>query len=146
MKMLGRILAGALFAGTTLVATAEGWPPVSLPPEQSQGDVTFLTGGIGSAEAAAIRDTAGRWPLALVFVEVRRGRESWIADVDVNIRDSKGDAVLQAATDGPYLLARMAPGRYVVEARYNGVAHRKTVTIPAHGGRRLVFQWVPARD
>lgn len=146
MKMLERTLVGVLLAGTTLAASAETWPPVSLPAEQQQGEVTFMTGGVGSEEAAAIRDAAAKWPLTLVFVEARRGRESWVADVGVSIRDGKGDTVLDATTDGPFLLARLSPGRYVVEATYNGTAHRKSVTVPAHGARRIVFQWAPNRE
>ncbi|MBI1395036.1 MAG: carboxypeptidase regulatory-like domain-containing protein [Betaproteobacteria bacterium] len=133
----------ALLLVTGASAAEDYWPPTSLPPEQSQGDVQFLTGGIGSDESAEIRKVAPTWPLVLVFTQAHHRHAGWLADVGVRIRNQHGEMVLETTSDGPYLLARLPPGRYAVEARSGDVTKKRTVTVPDHGSRRVIFEWAP---
>ena len=57
-----------------------------------------------------------RWsgyPVKLVFAAADGG---FLGDVKVKIGDAKGDTVLQAQCNAPWLLVDLAPGSYKVEA------------------------------
>jgi len=115
----------------------------SLPPEIQQGAIAYRSGGVGQDEAQAMEKLARQYPLQLEFVERERGtgHEAFIADVDVSIHDHGGKQVLQAKADGPFLLARLPAGAYIVDARYDNISHQRRVIIPAHGTKRVVFGW-----
>src|SRR5512146_3358400 len=112
------IAAGALLwalLGAANPAAAIASP--DLPPEHQQGAVAYRTGGIGEDESRAMREAARQYPLTLEFVS-RTGEErgGYLADVDVSIKDNHGRQVLQAKAAGPFLLARLPAGQYMVTA------------------------------
>lgn len=104
------------------------------------GDVNYVSGGIGLGEAAEIKQLAKSYPLEVICVQKVGGADSYLADVKVQIVDAKGNAVLDVVTEGPYLLASLPRGSYMVSADYNGVVKHSHVTI---GGKhkRLVYAW-----
>lgn len=113
-----------------------------LPPERIQGEVLYRSGGIGEDEAKAMQEAAREYPLALEFVAREGdGHGAFLADVDVSIRDAGGNQVLRTRSDGPYLLARLPAGRYVITARHEDTPHERRITIPARGGRHVTFGW-----
>jgi hypothetical protein len=109
-----------------------------MPPIQQQGGVSYVSGGVGSDEASALKEAQHDWPLALRFTG--RGTE-YLADVHVRIVSADAGEVLDTDSRGPYMLVRLRPGRYAVHATYNGNDQRKAVTIPDHGATRLDFYW-----
>jgi hypothetical protein len=136
------IARGVLFgAALGTAASAYALAAADLPPEQQQGSVAYRTGGIGEDEAKAMQDAARQYPLALEFV-ARTGEErgGWLADVDVSIKDSRGNPVLQARADGPFLLARLPAGQYVVTAKYQD-AQRSQRIVVGRKAQRVVFGW-----
>jgi hypothetical protein len=65
----------------------EDWPSAhSAPAAQTQNGITFVTGGIGKPEAAAMKAAAGHYDLMITFAD-RSG--DYVADVDVKIQDAK---------------------------------------------------------
>lgn len=124
-------------AATCIIASA-AWaamPELPVPQPQKRGDVQFLTGGVGKSERAAIEKEAGAYDLWLTVAE-RDG--AYLSDVDVRIENDKGQVVLDTRTDGPFLLARLAPGRYSVRALSGGVrAGLRTVDVPEKGQNRI---------
>jgi hypothetical protein len=128
-------LAGAILAALPVVAA-------DLPSEQKQGVAVFRSGGVGEDEAKAMQEAARQYPLALEFV-ARSGedRGGWLTDVDVAIRDGRGNAVMQSKASGPFLLVRLPPGSYVVSASYEGSQRSQRVTIPVRGTRHVLFGW-----
>lgn len=65
---------------------------------------------------------------------------AFAAGVGVRILDARGNTVLALPAADPILLADLPPGRYTVEATYEGKMKQQEVTI----GRRhqkLGFQW-----
>ncbi|MEY3718406.1 MAG: hypothetical protein RL727_327, partial [Pseudomonadota bacterium] len=57
-----------------------------LPPSKAQGNITFITGGIGSDESSAIFAAAKKWPLLIEMSEIdSSGRGVWIAGVDIRV-------------------------------------------------------------
>jgi hypothetical protein len=108
-----------------------------LPQVQMHGDITYVTGGIGQDESCAMKAAAGNYDLMLTFAE-RDG--SYVADVDVQIIDSSGNAVLQTVS-GPLLLANLPAGKYRVQADYNGATRWRTANVGGSHPDRLTFTW-----
>ena len=115
-------------------ASAQG-----LPQPQTQGGVTFITGGVAEDSQQAMRAVSGQYNLRLLFAQLRTG--AYFAQVPVEIRDSAGATVLRTVSNGPFLYARLNSGRYTVVASHNGVAQTRSADVPAAGGVDLNFYW-----
>jgi hypothetical protein len=103
----------------------------------ANGEIAYVNGGFGEEEADALRAEARRYPLQLVFA-LRSGE--FVADVDVRILDHEGRHVMELADQGPILLAQLPPGRYTIEAEFEGVVKRRAVDV---GSRptKVGFAW-----
>ncbi|MBK8964347.1 MAG: hypothetical protein IPM75_15195 [Candidatus Competibacteraceae bacterium] len=118
--------------------------PAELPAAQTQNGITFVTGGIGKSEAAAMKAAAKRHDLMLVFAD-REGH--YLADVNVKIKDMKGNTVLDTVSD-PILLADLPSGRYTIQADADGKSFVKTFSVTSKTGGRpteFVYRW-PTRS
>ncbi|ARU04607.1 hypothetical protein CCO03_07915 [Comamonas serinivorans] len=116
-------------AGPAAHPASAGSAVGALPPEQVQGGVRYLSGGIGTDESRALREAAKDWPLTLAFA-VRDGEaHAFAVDVRVRIADAQGQPVLTITAQGPLLLAQLRPGRYTVTATFEG----NTVTATFEG-------------
>lgn len=109
-----------------------------LPQIQQQGDVSFVSGGVGLDESKALRQAQSQWPLSLRFTGP--GSE-FLADVKVRVVDGHDSEVLNATSRGPYMLVRLHPGHYTVHARYKDQEQSKPVTVPATGTAKSAFYW-----
>jgi hypothetical protein len=129
--------------GTTTDNTSAGnIHQTGMPQTQTQGDVSFVTGGVGLDESTALRRAQSQWPLSLRFT----GPDSaYVANVEVRIVDAKGSTVLDTTSKGPYMLVRLRPGRYTVHASYSGVDRTQTVTVRGNGSARASFAWQVSR-
>jgi len=132
------ILNGLIAAAPVL--SADAFP---LPPERAQGEVSFITGGIGDDEATAFKNAAPTYPLELLFVQKARPTDEYLADVKVTIRDRSGKLWLDTTAEGPFLLAKLPAGKYQIEADYDGERKRQSVEIRAGKHQRAVFVWAP---
>jgi hypothetical protein len=113
-----------------------------LPPTQTYGSTSFVTGGVGLDESTAMKAAQKDYALSLLFVQTERGE--YLSDVKVSIKDKSGDIVLETVADGPMLLAKLPPGAYRISAEHNGKTLSKTVEIKAKGVTRAAFVWEPA--
>lgn len=111
---------------------------VALPAAQTQGAISFITGGIGSDEASAFRAAAGQYNLRLTLSTVDG---EFFAGVKVTLRDAQGNSVAQAVSDGPYLFFKVPPGKYEVTADNRGEVLSRTAQVRARGGTELVLRW-----
>jgi len=127
---LALVLAGAAFA-------QDGLPPV-----QTSGGVSYVTGGVGLDESAAIKAAEKDFNLSLLFAQDKRGE--YLADIKVSIADKAGKIVLKVVSDGPMLLVRLPAGAYKVSAIHEGKTLVKTVQVEAKGVARVGFVWQPA--
>jgi hypothetical protein len=134
----------AVAVGATFLAgpLASFGADVQLPPEQRQGHVTFVTGGVGSDEWQAFEGAEKQYPLTLEFAKQARPRAEFLSDVQVVIQDMKGNEVLNTTTRGPFLLANLPQGEYKVAARYEGNTKQSTVRVDKAANRRVVFEWI----
>ncbi len=114
----------------------------TLPPERQAGNVTYVTGGVAEDQSEAFKLARADYPLAIELVQKSGGKNEFTADAQVQVSDSTGKVVLNAKADGPFMLVRLAPGTYRVQATLNGrTVEAKPVTVGAKGGAQamLVF-------
>ena len=109
----------------------------ALPATQTQNGITYVTGGIGDSEAAAMKAAAKNYDLMLTFAE-RRG--DYLADVKVNIKDLKGGTVLDIVS-APILLVNLPSGRYTIRAEEYGKPVVKTIDVTSRHHEQFVYVW-----
>ncbi len=106
---------------------------------QSQGEVTFVSGGIGEDEQHAMQAMRGDYNLNLLFSI--QGSGEYLSDVKVQVADSTGNTVLESVSDGPMLFAKLKPGRYAIAVDREGQVVRKKATISGTKRTSLIFTW-----
>lgn len=130
----------SLLAAAALLAAAQDLPAPALVPVDAEANlngVPVACTGIG-LEAR----TDPRWQSYGVRVELSNARNEYLAGGAVTVRSAAGDVVLRARCDAPWLLLRLAPGRYVIEGAVEGAGTRSAqVTAPRTGQLRVVLQF-----
>lgn len=115
-----------------------------LPPSKAQGNISFITGGIGSDESSAIFAAAKKWALLIEMSEIdRSGRGVWIAGVDIRVLDAKQQTLLETICDGPLMLLNAPSGQYIVEASYQGKLLKRSVILKEGDSQKLTLFWRP---
>lgn len=115
----------------------------ALPPMQTKGDIAWVSGGIGEAQAKAFEHAATRYPLSLEFIvkpEAKGARAEFTAAVPVTVTDKHGKALLSATSQGPFMLLELPHGRYTVIAERHGRKIERHVVV-GQGHHRIVFEW-----
>lgn len=109
-----------------------------LPEMQTENGIRYVCGGVGSDEAASLKQAAREHDLVLTFA-TREG--NYLADVDVNIADARGRSLLATTCDGPIMLVDLPKGgTYRVRADVDGRQATGTVQIRSHAkGKRLAL-------
>jgi hypothetical protein len=131
------VFVASLFTASVALAST---PNDALPPVQKAGSVTYMTGGIGSDAWKAMEEAAPAYPLELEFAVRAKPHDDFIAEVDVNIMNAQGHAVLSTTATGPFLLAKLPPGHYHIQATVEGKTLQRQVEVSsAH--RRVFFEW-----
>jgi len=105
---------------------------------QTEGNIRYASGGIGLSEREELGALSNQFNLRLMFA--MHGSGNYLADVRVRILDSRGGAVLDATSRGPYFLAQLPSGRYTVEAEMLGQSQRQTASVGARQSQ-LNFYW-----
>lgn len=130
--------AAAPAAGTASVTTAT---PGELPPAQHEGDIAYLSGGIGSDQSAAFKSAMHHYPLSLEFARQSADGNEYLANVPVKIADMHGTPLLSIRTRGPFMLVSIPAGRYLVTASHGGNTERRTVDIGKTTRAHEIFVW-----
>jgi hypothetical protein len=118
------LLSAAFVAGSISVAAAQS----ALEPQRTPGGVTWVSGGIGFDESLALRKMEGDYNLRLLFAV--QGTGEYLADIVVIIQNQQGQAVLEATSQGPRLLAQVPPGGYTITATSGGSTVTRRLTVP----------------
>jgi hypothetical protein len=142
MKLTKIIIAGTVLATSTVFAAPS--QPVAtgkLPAETVQGQVRYITGGIGHDEALAFRQAERHYPLGLEFAIKAKPRNEYAADVAVVIRDAKGKTVLDTVSSGPFLLAKLPAGRYDLKAKRDDKTLERHATVIDAKPTHVDFLW-----
>lgn len=136
-KTLAAAALGSLLVGTAMAASTA----VPLPSVQKSEAIEYMTGGIGKNEAKAIKHEGRNWPLTMEFTVKDKAPSEFAAHVDVKVHDAKGKLVMQAKSTGPFLLARLEPGHYTVDAQLDGATLHRTVEVTKDHHAKAVFVW-----
>ena len=131
-----KILLSIMFA-FLLFTNAYGDTPGLKP--QTQGDVTFVSGGVGEDEHKALRAIQDQYNLHLTFAV--KGSGEFASGVKVKIEDSKGHTFLDTTTTGPNLFVQLKPGHYKVTASRDNQVLTEEVAAPTKHGTAVVFHF-----
>ena len=112
-----------------------------LPAVHSYQGVRYTSGGIGSDESDAMKAAASQWPLSLEFAVKAGSQAQYASGVQVRMRNQQGATVLDATSQGPFMLVKVPPGAYRIEATLNGKAVQRSVTVRSGHPTRAVFEW-----
>ena len=115
MKQIMMAGSALLIAGTSFAFNAS-----------ALDDVNVMTGGVGASSQTYMETAQKDHTLKLVFTG---DRGMYLSDVKVAIVNSKGETVVSSVTDGPMLLATLAPGRYTVKAEAEGFTKNQTIQV-----------------
>jgi hypothetical protein len=129
-----RAFAAALFA---VVCASAGAQTIS---DHIAAFADIRNGGVTADEAHDLRAEAASYALQIEFAERTSGSDTFAADVELVIVDQRGEVVLALPSADPIVLARLAPGRYTIEATYEGQTKRQQVTV-GRGHQKVGFVW-----
>jgi hypothetical protein len=141
MKRTSLGVTGLLICRLSMAPLAFAALSSALPPEHTQGGVTYVSGGIGQEQLQAFEAAAAQYPLALEFAIKHTPRTEYTANVHVVITDTQGTPVLDAYSDGPFFLAKLPEGRYTVTAERHQQTLTRTVHVTNHKPTHVMFLW-----
>lgn len=129
--MLTGLAAIALVAGVAVADEAAVGIKV-----HKQSGINYITGGADES-AKAFEQVANRYPVQIHFT--LGGEHVDTGPVRVTLRDIKGEAQVQADTEGPFFFINPPSGRWTFEAERNGEKLTKTKDLT--GRRYLVIDF-----
>jgi len=135
MKLSGYLLAAA--GATLFTAAASAAPPPSLPmnrPVTTDGIEAVCT-GIGLGDEDKLRWNA--YPLKVVVAG--KGGQFLAGETVSVLKDGK--TLTAVYCDGPWVLFRLAPGRYRIDGALDGGAAGTAVVVPAKGQGRAILRF-----
>jgi hypothetical protein len=103
------------------------------------GDVQWVSGGVGTDERAEMLLALPDHNLKLLTAA--EGSGAFLSAVRVVVHAAGGWTVLDTSLEGPWLLARLPPGRYDLVATWGGRSQARSFTIAATGRRELFLYW-----
>lgn len=117
-----------------------------LPHKPAPEEVCYISGGISSDEVSQFKSRAKEYLLEIVFVQKADTEnngpiEEYLAEVQLQIKDSKDNVVVETTTEGPFFLADLPFGSYKISAEHDGVIKTNTVKIVAKKHQRIVLLW-----
>lgn len=127
----------AFFGAWTSAQAATTNPPIRM----AQG-IEYMCGGKSSAEAAFMRTVAPRWAATLEF-SVNRAKPGEVpSDVKVVVRERyTGRPIMEAVAGAPFMLARLDPGAYEIEATLGGITLQQPLVVFNGLASRAAFVW-----
>jgi hypothetical protein len=144
VQTLGSALSSSPESGAPAIAQTP--EPAMEPSSQihTEGEIRYVSGGIGESERAELDALSSQFNLHLLFAT--QGSGEYLSAVQVNIADQRTGSVLDVESKGPWFFAQLPQGDYNLEvtptgSRGHGVTQRKTVRIDASKRSRLDFYW-----
>jgi len=145
LMRLRRPMAALVLGGTAafLGAMTTSAHAFSNPPIQVAQGVEYMCGGANKDEAAFMQMVSPRWAATLEFGVSNGGQKgSFPARAAVQVREKyTGRPVMEAQSQGPYMLARLDPGAYDVNVTLGGLTLTQTLTVIAGAPAHAVFMW-----
>lgn len=114
--------------------------PQALKPLAStpSSDSFFVSGGVGKAERDRFEAMSSDYNFKM---QMATSGGEFISDVNVQIKDAKGNAVLETVTEGPMLMAKLPSGTYLISATKFGETKTQTVQVSEKGSKKINIFW-----
>jgi hypothetical protein len=112
-----------------------------IPDTQYSQGISYISGGVGEEESQAILAEAKQWPLLLELSQLENSRGIWIFGASIKILNTKNQAIFDAQAEGPYILINLATGDYFIEATYQGVLQKRSVSVKAAVPQKVNIFW-----
>jgi hypothetical protein len=129
-----------ILAASVITCTAHAWGTES--GATAQG-IRYMSGGVSDEELVELRAQRKSYSLWVVTAAKRSG--SYLADVQVVIRDIRRGTVFDGLSDGPWFFIDLPPGQYEVQASVNGESHKRTTNL-RRGDHRQIFFYFDTGD
>ncbi|MEJ8853112.1 hypothetical protein WKW79_00940 [Variovorax robiniae] len=137
------MVVGAAALSCAMAVRAADGPAIHI----NDAGIEYASGGIGMGEAKLMKQAANQWPASFEFA-IRDGKGgAFASDVIVNVRDKSGAAVMtDVVSHGPFLVARLQPGRYDVQATLAGRTLNQRINVRVNSPAHSVFVWPAGTD
>lgn len=107
-------------------------------------DARWVAGGVSTDAREEMLQALPNYNLKVFTAE--KGSGAFLANAHVRVSGPQG-TLIDAPLEGPWLLARLAPGRYDVSATLNGNTQKRTVQVSTGGQAEVAFYWpIPGAD
>ena len=139
MRGLGLAVMAALAMAPAAALAQE--PLVTMVPLDAETTINGV--GVACTGIGQTREDP-RWAAYPVRIEVSDAQNAYLAGAVVQVRTGAGKPLLAAECDGPWLLVKLAKGRYLAEARVEGSPARPRsapFSAPATGQIRVVLKF-----
>jgi hypothetical protein len=104
-----------------------------------EGDIAFLSGGVGQSEREILKEMGKDYPLKLIF---SKKSGEYLSDVGVKILGQKDQSIFTTVSNGPWLFINLPPGTYCLEANFKGEQKRISQVKIEKGSQKVLFlQW-----
>ncbi len=131
----------AVLLGLALAASAAAG--AASPAPQALAGGSFVCGGVGSDERRALAANAPDSNLSLELFAGKYG--AYVADVDVRLHPAgSGATALSLVADGPICHLQLPPGRYEIEATFNGATRTAQARVPSRGRTHVAIAFPDA--
>jgi len=135
-------LAWALGAGALAATLGSAHAAVYNPPINMVHGIEYMSGGITEDEAQLMQTVLPRWPASFVFTVAGKPVADPAAMLEVTVRSASGEVLIDhVRAGGPYMVVRLDPGAYHVEAVLGGQKLTQDVTVRAGVDTRTEFKW-----
>ena len=111
---------------------------LAAPTPKQQNGITYVNGGVGEEEQAAMKAQRADYNLLLTFATKQSG--AYRSDVQLDITDAKGANLVTAANSGPMFFAKLPPGTYRISAAAEGKTFKRTVKVGS-APKEIVLHW-----
>jgi hypothetical protein len=98
----------------------------------------FISGGVGKAERDRLEAMRDQYNF---YLQMATSGGAFVSGVNVQIKDAKGNVVLETVTDGPLLMAKLPQGKYIVQASKFGETKTQNVQVGAGKGKTVNVFW-----
>lgn len=103
----------------------------------TQNNVSFVSGGVGVDSEERLKAREKEFNLKLVFTLIEG---NYLADVSVRIADTAGKTVIEHVADGPFFMAKLPAGAYMLTASYGDKTQTRKIMV-GKGLRTEYLRW-----
>ncbi|RDI28838.1 hypothetical protein DFR41_101594 [Pseudacidovorax intermedius] len=141
MVAVGNLMAASLLA--VVAGAAHASTTYNPPIEMTKAGIEYMSGGTTPDEAKLMKVVEPRWPASFEFDAKGQGSVPTGAPVKVTVRDAGSGAVVlnDVTAGGPYMVARLDPGRYQVTATRDGQTVSRDIEVGRYTTAHAVFDW-----